>query len=592
MNDHPPKNAAWLGPESPSAELLELCEQVCEKSIVPGDLSRLEAILSSDQQARAFYASYIRLHGALHWAANHEAVVNDESALAVQRVAATNDDSSTLILPLAQRPVLFRAVSGFRTIARVAALVAIGLLLVGGTVLWNRRGVSPVETAEAVVVAELQSDHDCVWSNDSSSVHSGSSLTSGQNLKLERGLAKLLFKSGASVVVEGPASLEIATANSMRLDRGAVAVHANGPVKDFVVESREASVVDLGTSFGVYCGEEGNTEVEVFEGAVEVFPGAGKKKGRVLGVGAAAKIGKDAKHVAVDALVSETDRFGDLLEVLWSDMKQDAKEDQNEEKSTILADFDDAPIPGAVDTFYGAVRGRGWLTPWVAAGNPLGDVTRQSPLVGTDNPYLRIAFSNAHDRTIARAYGARREFDPMQPHLISWSWRFDGTNPEYGKHFGDRVAFYGNPSFRRGSSEMNSWLIGVAGANERDRSRRRVFADRWYFFNGDGSESGKVFQRRNMVDTGMKLKRGVAYHFAIAVYPREGRYDAAIRDDSKTFVRTGLNFRNHAESCANVIHFSVSSDDAGDDTSFSLDAVRIEPLAEGGLEQRIQTSPE
>jgi hypothetical protein len=128
----------------------------------------------------------------------------------------------------------------------------------------------------------------------------------------------------------------------------------------------------------------------------------------------------------------------------------------------------------------------------------------------------------------------------------------------------------------------------MTGANERTGNRRKVFADHWYFFNGDGTEEGKIFHRRNMVDTGMKLKPGVVYQFAVAVYPQEHRYDAAIRDEEKTFVRKGLGFRSGATTIpANVVHFCTSTNDPDDDTSFSLDSVRVEPLTESGLEERI-----
>ncbi len=37
-----------------------------------------------------------------------------------------------------------------------------------------------------------------------------------------------------------------------------------------------------------------------------------------------------------------------------------------------------------------------------------------------------------------------------------------------------------------------------------------------------------------MIDTGMSLKSGVIYSFAVAVYPDIAKYDVAIRDDVTT----------------------------------------------------------
>ena len=175
------------------------------------------------------------------------------------------------------------------------------------------------------------------------------------------------------------------------------------------------------------------------------------------------------------------------------------------------------------------------------------------------------------------------------------------------------MGFYGNPFFRRNSWPTNSWLIGVASVDEPSGRRRssnewlqrergfrpeeiefastprRVFPKRWYFFNSreDGA-AGSVFDKRNMVDTGMQLKFGVIYHFAVAIYPQERRYDAAIRDDEQTVVRTGLHFRDREAADANVFHATVSADHPTDELGFTLDSVRVQPLKDLDIKQQLQ----
>jgi hypothetical protein len=101
--------------------------------------------------------------------------------------------------------------------------------------------------------------------------------------------------------------------------------------------------------------------------------------------------------------------------------------------------------------------------------------------------------------------------------------------------------------------------------------------------------SGAVFDRRNMIDTGMEVKFGVIYHFAVVVYPQEARYDAAIRDDKMTVVRRGLSFRSRESVPANVLHFALNVAHPNDNLAFSLDSVRIQPWNGGGVQQQLES---
>jgi hypothetical protein len=252
-----------------------------------------------------------------------------------------------------------------------------------------------------------------------------------------------------------------------------------------------------------------------------------------------------------------------------------------------VAEFNDAPIPGTVDTFYGSTRGRGWRTPWMAAGNPLGEVRTDDPLSGEGNPYLSMRFQRAIGRIVAREYGARSDFDPMQPHVISWKWRFDGDPQHFSSQVKNRVLFYGSPKFSPNTSPSNSWVIRLAAGDEVDGPFRAGYPMHWCFFDGDRSPKRAGFSRRNLVDSGMMLKPRVVYHFAVAVYPEDARYDVAIRDDEHTVIRTNLTFRNQTSGPSNVIHFGTRSEDETADLAFSLDSIRVEPLDEMALENRV-----
>ena len=89
-------------------------------------------------------------------------------------------------------------------------------------------------------------------------------------LSLSRGLLRLDFSNGARVTVQGPAELEVFDQDRVLLHKGLVTATIPESAVGFVVDTVAAHVVDLGTSFGVSVSENGQTEVCVFDGEVEV----------------------------------------------------------------------------------------------------------------------------------------------------------------------------------------------------------------------------------------------------------------------------------------------------------------------------------
>ncbi len=605
--------------------LKRLVDAAIDGTATGDELQELDAALQDNAAARCYYGRVAEVHASLRWIHRAETAVREtlpplapafdalgDAAPLLERGAASlsspslaatiggdeRDQSARRSGPGGVTAAArFARSAGAGRSAAAAVICGLAAALVG-VIAYRNVIVQQREARDVAVetVAQLDSDRDCVWIGAADGLTAGQKLVSGQRLELAKGAAKLLFRQGAAVVLEGPAEVELISASSMRLVHGTIAVRVNGPHKKFVVASADASIVDLGTSFGVHRSPQGATEVEVFEGAVEVFPEGGQSDSRVLGVGAAALVrgeGREDGEQTIDMTASATDRFGDLLELLWENMVSDVEDDASRgERGVVYAGFVDGPAPGAVDTFYGSAPGRGWLTPWVAAGNPTGEIARAFPLSGGDDPYLGVRFYNSLERCIARQYGPRRGFDPNQPHVISWRWRFDGNLDHFQGQFLDRIAFYGNPFFRRNSWPTNSWLIGVVSDHENrwqspKGKNRQVLPLRWYAFNGGEGEEGEEFVRENMVDTGMSLKAGVVYRFAVVVYPEEARYDFAIRDDEQTFARTGLKFRDREAGAANVLHFSVSANDRSDDLSFSVGSIRIEPLRDEDVQHRV-----
>lgn len=116
--------------------------------------------------------------------------------------------------------------------------------------------------------ADLHRGESATWSDS----QPPGSLRPGQRLQLESGLAEVHFRNGAELILEGPADLEIRGKGRGFLHRGRASVRVPGHASGFTLESPGGRLVDLGTSFGLNVGSEGDTEAEVFEGKLKVSP--------------------------------------------------------------------------------------------------------------------------------------------------------------------------------------------------------------------------------------------------------------------------------------------------------------------------------
>jgi hypothetical protein len=91
-------------------------------------------------------------------------------------------------------------------------------------------------------------------------------------LRLESGLAQVVFYSGARVVIEGPAEFRLVSPDEAVCPIGRLLAEVPEPARGFRLRTDHLNVVDLGTSFGIDA-SPGRTEVHVFRGKVELLPG-------------------------------------------------------------------------------------------------------------------------------------------------------------------------------------------------------------------------------------------------------------------------------------------------------------------------------
>ena len=96
------------------------------------------------------------------------------------------------------------------------------------------------------------------------------SVRAGDTLQVTQGRLRLVFDHGTEVNLQAPAQYEVGSAMRTRLFRGRATVNVAEGAEGFTIDTPGASVIDLGTEFGVEVDNEGQTDVVVFQGVVDV----------------------------------------------------------------------------------------------------------------------------------------------------------------------------------------------------------------------------------------------------------------------------------------------------------------------------------
>jgi hypothetical protein len=118
-------------------------------------------------------------------------------------------------------------------------------------------------------IATIQSCEDAAWESDLPTTP-GSELTSG-TLKLCTGLASIRLRSGANLILEGPAEVELITPMKSRLVSGMAIVEVPESAIGFVLETPDGYAIDYGTRFAVVVDPVKNlSSFEVIDGEIGV----------------------------------------------------------------------------------------------------------------------------------------------------------------------------------------------------------------------------------------------------------------------------------------------------------------------------------
>jgi hypothetical protein len=294
----------------PSPEFDNAVAAVCHGSANEAEMGALNELLRSSLSARDEYLMRVELHTRL--ASEPDLFFQAADAAASCRLPGISTGDRRNILPLNPAVSAIR-----RKLVRAMALAACLMFIAGGVwTLWFKRSAAR-NGATSSAVAMLARAVDARWGGNSTPLRVGSALEPGW-LRLEAGLAQVVFYSGARVVLEGPTELQLISPTEAVCPAGRLLAEVPQPARGFHVKTAQINVVDRGTAFGIDA-TRGQTEVHVFKGEVEFFAGALAKQS--LGEGRAVVVQGSAPP---RLMAASRDAFASMFELQMRSLASEA----------------------------------------------------------------------------------------------------------------------------------------------------------------------------------------------------------------------------------------------------------------------------
>jgi hypothetical protein len=235
-------------------ELNELCNALVDGRINEEQKARLSTLLSTREDARQFYVRSMGLSASLFSYAGEMQTADPEHASLLPQESWTEK----IIRP------------GWWQFGALAAAACVVLGLWIGSRQTTVQQPAASSAAPDEFVAQLTGSKECQWADADFSAPPGGRLRKGQRLELSKGFAEITFDSGAQIVLQGPASLNVDSAWAASLNNGTLKASIPAEAVGFSISNPTVEVVDLGTEFTMFADASGAaTEVLVLKGEVE-----------------------------------------------------------------------------------------------------------------------------------------------------------------------------------------------------------------------------------------------------------------------------------------------------------------------------------
>jgi hypothetical protein len=279
-----------------SDELFELFSELVDGGLTPARTERLRALLRDDPEAQELYLRFMRVHAQLHLDYHHGSEPADMPGGSSMPLGPPSDlphlgvGEHPLEAEFGEHDIAASPARFWPTASAIgwalALTFAIGLAVVlrshGPAVPKARPALNPAPATVAATAPTRPlarvSPTDGValvvragtrWEMADGQVPAEGDILPRGRLRIHEGRAILSMLSGVSVIVEGPAEIDLLSIDRIACNRGKLRARVPEGAEGFVVSGPGSAVVDLGTEFGVNIRPDGKSRGKVFEGEVE-----------------------------------------------------------------------------------------------------------------------------------------------------------------------------------------------------------------------------------------------------------------------------------------------------------------------------------
>ena len=233
-------------------EFNDILNKYCDGTATDAEFQKLESAIKEDEALRRQYLSFMNLDSAL-------------------RSEAEKADLAEPVQVKQLNPI-------FKVLVGLAAAIVILLGLNLTYLFKNNRAIDgdyaegePVQKGVAIVTKSIN------ISGANQILENGTAVEQGE-LRFASGIIQLEMFSGVTLLIEGPARLNIHDVMNLSCYEGQIRARVSEQAQGFSIKTGDAKLVDLGTEFGITVNNEGKTDVFVYEGEVDFYPESSEKR--------------------------------------------------------------------------------------------------------------------------------------------------------------------------------------------------------------------------------------------------------------------------------------------------------------------------
>lgn len=309
----------------PDTELNRLIAAWLDGRISESDSEMLQQWLRESREARATFREYSRLDAELREIAGGDIAANglfdsrpvESQDVVTPQTVLQDKPGHFSVFQMAVAASLFLVVGGVAYQLGKSHL-SDSVVAVPGI---DRSGAENVNVRLAKTertiagYATLRRVADIQWTQIDGSYREGDVLPAGV-LEFDEGVAEIDFFCGATLVVEGPAKLDLESDWSVRLLAGRMRANVPPAARGFVVKAADSEIIDLGTEFALEVGPE-TARVKVIDGEIKLR--GGEHDGNHLTTGQARRLAGTEE---------EEDTFADLSTVTDVRMRHELEQQE------------------------------------------------------------------------------------------------------------------------------------------------------------------------------------------------------------------------------------------------------------------------